>query len=357
MRKFLAVICGLLALLVITFILCLVYYKKSIGPVSNDSKEIIFTIKENDTYSTISNRLEEEGLINSKFIYKLYLKLNPPSGSLKVGDYYLRKNMSIKEIISTLSGKAISNDIVITFKEGKNMRYIASLIAENTNNTEEDVFKLLSDKEYLNELIKEYWFIDESILNSKLYYPLEGYLYPNTYNFKSKDVTVKEIFKTLLDEMEKRIEPYKKDIQSSKYTFHELLTMGSVVELEAKNTNDRAIVASVFYNRLNSNMSLGSDVTTYYAAKVDMSERDLYQAELDSVNPYNTRSVSMVGKLPVGPICNPSISSIVAAIKPASTSYYFFVADKNGKVYYTKTNEEHNALVAKLKKEGLWYTY
>ena len=357
MKKFLALVCGLLVLLISVFIICLVYYKKTIGPVSSDSKEIIFEVKEGDTYYSIGGKLENEELINSEFMYKIYLKLNPPSEKLKVGEYYLRKNMNLKEIITTLSGKSISNDIIITFKEGKNMRYIASVIAQNTNNTEEDVYSLLSDKEYLKELISEYWFIDDSILNSNIYYPLEGYLYPNTYNFKNKDVTVKEIFKTLLDEMAKQIEPYRNEIQSSKYSFHQLLTMGSIIELEAKNSSDRSMVASVFYNRLNSNMPLGSDVTTYYAAKVEMSERDLYQYELDSVNPYNTRSSTMSGKLPVGPICNPSSSSILAALKPSSSDYYFFVADKNGKVYYTKTNEEHNTLINKLKREGLWYTY
>ena len=143
----------------------------------------------------------------------------------------------------------------------------------------------------------------------------------------------------------------------SSNNYHQLLSLASVVELEAKDPTDRLNVAAVFYNRLNANMQLGSDVTTYYAAKVDMSERDLYAAELNAVNPYNTRSSTMAGKLPVGPICNPSISSIIAAITPAKNNYYFFVADKNGDVYFTKTLQEHNAKIAELKRKGLWFTY
>lgn len=343
---------------IITVIGGLVYYKSQIGPVSNSDEQILFTIEEGDTYYSIGTRLEKQGLIKSETVYRVYLKLNSPTDGLKAGDYYLSPNMDIEKIIETLTnGKAISHDISITFKEGKNMRFVASTIASNTNNTEEDVYNLLKDKDYLNELIQEYWFIDSSILNSNIYYSLEGYLYPNTYSFKDENVTVKEIFKTMLDETSKQIENYKTDIINSKYSFHEILTLASIVELEALNEPDRATVASVFYNRLKYNMSLGSDVTTYYAAKVDMSERDLYINEINDNNAYNTRSTSMIGKLPVGPICNPSISSIVATLKPSNTNYLFFVADKNGKVYYTTTNAEHEQLIMKLKSEGLWYEY
>lgn len=196
-----------------------------------------------------------------------------------------------------------------------------------------------------------------SILNTNIYYSLEGYLYPNTYNFKNKDVTVKEIFKVMLDEMEKQITPYKDNIIASQYNFHNLLTLASIIELEALNEPDRAYVSSVFYNRLKVGMQLGSDVTTYYGSKVDMAERDLYVTEINDVNAYNTRVSAMAGKLPVGPICNPSISSISAAVKPANTEYYFFVADNKGKVYFTKTNAEHEQTIATLKRQGLWERY
>ena len=352
-------------LIAITFCLCilaivgaLLYFKSELSAVDKSSKEnITFVVEQGDGYSSIAPKLKKSKLIKNEKVYKLYIKLNPPKEDLKVGKYTLSSSMDVKTIVEKLQGKAVEEDITITFKEGKNMRYVAKVIADNTNNTEEDVFNKLKDKEYLNKLIKQYWFIDKSILNENIYYPLEGYLYPETYKFKNKDVTVEEIFKVLLDQTEKEIQPYKNDILASKYTFHQLLSLASVVELEAKNPTDRINVAAVFYNRLKSNMSLGSDVTTYYAAKVDMSERDLYAAELNAVNAYNTRSSSMAGKLPVGPICNPSISSIVAAISPGKNNYYFFVADKNGEVYFTSTLAEHNAKIAELKRKGLWFTY
>ena len=265
--------------------------------------------------------------------------------------------MGVEEILNTISDgkKATSTDIQIGFVEGKNMRYVASVIAKNTNNTEDDVYNLLKDQAYLNELINTYWFIDKSILNKNIYYSLEGYLYPDKYNFKDKNVTVKEIFKVMLDEEEKKLAPYKDEIIKSKYSYHEILTMASIIELEAYGA-DRAKVAGVFYNRLNINMALGSDVTTYYGSKVDMGSRDLYVKELNDTNPYNTRNANMVG-LPVGPICNPSIDAIEAAIRPTKSNYLYFVADKDGKVHYTSTYQEHLNIIQKLKSEGKWIEF
>ena len=113
----------------------------------------------------------------------------------------------------------------------------------------------------------------------------------------------------------------------------------------------------VFYNRLKDNWSLGSDVTTYYGAGVDLTERDLTSVELNNANAYNTRVSTMAGKLPVGPICNPSTISIEAALYPTEHDYYYFVSDKTGKTYFTKTDKEHIDKKNELIKAGLWYTY
>jgi UPF0755 protein len=157
--------------------------------------------------------------------------------------------------------------------------------------------------------------------------------------------------------MEQKLDEYKSQITGLNISVHRLITVASIVELEASNVLDRPDIASVIYNRIKNNMSIGSDVTTYYAIKVDMGERDLKQSELDAYNPYNTRGPNMRGKLPVGPICNPGIDSIKAALNPSTTDYLYFVADKNGKVYFAKTDSEHNSIIQKLKSQGLWYSY
>ncbi len=344
----------------VIFIIVILYflYQWGLKPVTNKNTPVEFTISSGQTYLTIAKGLKEKKLINSELVYKIYVKLKKPS-NFRAGTFSLNQNMGVEKIIEALSNDSelTTDSITITFPEGKHMRQIAKIIENKTNNKEEEIFDLLQDKEYLQQLINEYWFLDESILNTKLYYSLEGYLFPDTYQFQNKNVTVKEIFKKMLNQTGKKLEPYKEEIEKSDYSLHEILTFASIVELEATRSDDRAGVAGVFYNRLEAGWSLGSDVTTYYGAKVEMSERDLYQSEIDEVNDYNTRAVKMVGKLPVGPICNPGVDAIKAAIEPTEHANYFFVADKNGKTYFSKNNQEHENKVAKLKDEGLWYEY
>ena len=357
MKKIVISISSLISCLIILMCILMILYYNGIKPVNNNKKIIEFEVKENNNYYSIANKLYEEGLIKSTFWYKVYLKLNKPS-KIKSGLYSLRSNMSVSEIVDTLSknGKDI-NTISITFKEGYNFYDIIDTITYNTNNKEEDIINLLNDEEYLEFLIDKYWFITEEIKNELLYYPLEGYLYPDTYQFKNKDVTVKEIFEALLNQMEQKLNPYKEKINESNYSIHNLLTLASIIELEGVNDLDRKDISGVFYNRLKNNMNLGSDVTAYYGAKVRLSERDLYKNELNDNNGYNTRISTMAGKLPIGPICNPSIESIEASINPNENDYYYFVSDKNKKTYFSKTLTEHNQKIQELKRNNLWYNY
>ncbi len=335
------------------------FYNSSLKAVRKDeSNEVIVEIKNGSTATDIAEVLKEKNLIKNAFTFKIYTKLNKISG-MQAGTYKLNQNMDVKQIVESLKKGTdyFPDEINITFLEGKNMRWIAKNIEENTNNTENDVFEKLEDEEYIKSLIDKYWFLTDEILNKDIYYPLEGYLFPDTYNFSSKNVTVEDIFSAMLDQMEEKLEDYKEEINRNGYNVHKLLTVASIVELEAANVEDRSGVASVIYNRLRKNMALGSDVTTYYAIKVDMSERDLYQSELNTYNPYNTRGPRMEGKLPIGPIGSVGIESIKAALYPNETEYLYFVADKNGKVYFGKNNEEHNKNIQMLQNKGLWYTY
>ncbi len=357
-NKILIPILIVLFIIIIIAVSAVIYYNVSLKSVSNKSEEIVIEIKKGWSNSEIAEQLKEKGLINNAFTFKIYTKLNKVSG-MQAGTYKLNKNMDAKQIIDALKNGSsyYPETIDITFLEGKNMRWIAKTIAAKTNNSENDVYAKLEDKDYLNTLIDKYWFISDDILDKNIYYPLEGYLFPDTYNFLNASVTVEDIFKTMLDEMEKKLEPYKAEIQEKEISVHKLLTVASIVELEVSDGGDRAGVASVIYNRLKKNMSLGSDVTTYYGIKVDMSERDLYQSELDKYNPYNTRGPRMEGKLPVGPIASVGLESIIAALEPEETNYLYFVADKNGKTYFAETLSKHQAIVSDLKSKGLWYSH
>ena len=328
-----------------------------VSPVSIESDKVSFNVKSGTSTTQIINDLKKENLIRSRKFAILFIKINKIE-SIKAGDFELDRNMSLRKIFSILtdSSKIKEETITITFHEGKNMRGIAKIIEDNTDITENDIFNTLSDKEYLKSLMEDYWFLSDEILNTDIYYPLEGYLAPDTYEFR-KNATIKDIFKSMLEQEAKILDKYKKSIDSSNMNTHQIITLASIAELEGKNSEDRKNIIGVFMNRLQYNIPLGSDVTTYYAAKVDMGERDLYQAEIDSANPYNTRPMSSAGKLPVGPICNPSEEAINAVINYTPNDYFYFVADKNGKLYFTKTDSEHNAKISELKQKGLWFEY
>lgn len=352
-KKGIIAITLLIIIILIPIIMIVVYFSK-LRPVTRQDITVELKIMEGDTLYSIASELEEQELIKSSFVYKIYLKTHKKIG-LKVGTYELNKNMGVKKIVETLLGDEYKEDYInITFKEGLNIRQIAEIIHENTNNTTDDVYNLLKDGSYIDSVIDEYWFITNEIKNENIYYPLEGYLFPDTYQFKN-DATVKDIFKVLLDQMDIELSKYKTQIENSSFTVHQLLTLASIVELEAGTSHERNGVAAVFYNRINNGWTLGSDVTTYYAEQKTFNE-DLTATEINACNSYNTRGTCFAG-LPVGPISNPSSESLDGVMNPQVNDYFYFVADKNGNTYFTKTISEHQQIIQKLKREGLWYTY
>lgn len=352
LKKKFKIILVLVAILLIGIATLLGTYCYFKSPVSNDKKEVSIVIENGSTISDIAALLKKEGLIKNENFFKLYVKLKKVS-NVYAAKYYFSPSMNLDEIINTLNeGGYNENEISITFKEGINMRGIAKLIKENTSNSEDDVYKKLKDEKYLNSIIEKYWFLTDDIKNSKIYYSLEGYLFPDTYRFNSKDVTVEEIFNKMLDQMEKELNKYKKQIENSKYSVHELITLASITQSEGYNEDDFKNIASVFYNRLKTGMALGSCVTSYYGVKKDMTD-ELLQKDIDASNPYNTRGNNPVS-FPVGPISMPGAKALDATLDPIETSYYFFVSDKNSKLYFTKTLNEHERMITKLQNEGLW---
>ena len=322
------------------------------GPVnSNDKNDVEVVIENGSSSSSIGKLLKDKGLIKSELLFKIYLKLNNVN-SLKASTYKFNKSMDLVSIIKVLEkGNSYNPDEVrITFKEGLRITDYAKVIDKNTNNNYDDILLVFKDLDYTKSLISKYWFLTDSILDSNIYYPLEGYLAPDTYHFKNKDVSVEDIITTMLDEEEKKLEKYKNSLSSN---IHYYMTMASIVELEGTNSENRKMIVGVFENRLNSGMNLGSDVTTYYGLQAAMTS-DLTTEQFNSSNPYNTRGAGMIGKMPVGPICNPSLSSIEASINPTKSDYLFFVADKHGNIYYTKTNKEHDQKVQEIKDKGDW---
>lgn len=347
--RVLALILGFIGLLLIS---CFIYYQYNISPTDKSSKaNIEVVIPEGMSTTDIAKTLYDKGLIKNEFFFKVYLKLNKVS-SLKASTYLLTKSMSMKEIVIELeNGNTNDNVIKLTFKEGENIKDYANMISKKTNITSEEFISTIKDTTFLTKLIDDYWFLTDSILNENIYYPLEGYLFPDTYEFSKDNLNSEIIIRKLLDEEERKLAVYKDVLEKS--DIHSIITLASIAELECVKDEDRKTIISVFNNRLAKGMNLGSDVTTYYAFDEEMSS-DLTSEMFNTYNPYNTRSSKMAGRLPVGPICNPSLSSIDAAINPNSSDYLYFVADKNRNVYFTKSATEHEEKVQELKENGDW---
>ena len=357
-NKIKIILCSVLLLILVLILIIILLYKSFTSPVNKNNKEVNeYEVKSGENYSVIASNLKKEGYIKNELIFKIFVKLMEPK-SLEAGIYELSPSMDLKTIIDTFNkgAKDTRETVSITFVEGKNMRYVINKITDNMNITEEDILNKLKEEEYLNSLIDKHFIITDEIKNNDIYYSLEGYLYPDTYTFY-KDSTIEDIFEKMINNLENKLTKYKDEIESSGYTFHQMLTLASIIEAEAGKSKDRKDVASVFYNRLKDNWSLGSDVTTYYAEKLELWSRDLYKKEINRCNAYNTRSSCMSGKLPVGPICNPSIDSVIASIEPSETNYYYFVADVYGNTYFSETAAAHDKMVSKLKSEGKWYEY
>lgn len=336
------IIISLIVVVLITIFSLITYYNYSLKG-SNDNTKVTLVISEGMYSKQIVDEIYNAGLIKNKYSGYIYLKLHK-NINLQAGVYEVNKNMSFKEIINRINnGDVVRNEVSVTFIEGKRLSTYIKQISEAFPFEEKEIETLLSDKEYLNKLIDKYWFLTDEILQKDIYYPLEGYLAPNTYYF-DKNSSIENIIEKMLDASKVILDKYKDNIENSKYSVHELLSMASIIELEAVTEEDRQTVSQVIYKRLNIGMTLGMDVTTYYAVKKDMSE-ELWYKDLNVNNPYNTRVVS---GLPIGPICNVSTSAFAAVFNPKDTDYLYFYADvKTGKVYFAKNETEFYELIRK----------
>lgn len=335
----------LITILCIILVLCIglgSFFLYGMSPKEKESENVLFTLNTGTSKLTLADSLEDAGLIRSALVLKAYLALNSKM-NLQAGIYELNASMSPKEILNKIEKGEVKNDsITVTLIEGRRLKEYLETISNKLTIPYEQLETKLSDQEYLNTLINKYWFLDESILNSELYDPLEGYFFPDTYEFKEQN-TIEEVVEKILNHTEQKLNTVKESIDNSSYSVHEILAAASIIELEAVTEEDRNTVSQVIYSRLNKKMGLGMDVTTYYAVKKAMGD-SLTLTDLKTVSPYNTSEMngSMAGKLPVGPICNPSLMSITAALNPTQTDYLYFYADiKTGKVYFSKTFEEH----------------
>lgn len=318
------------------------FFRVNTSPTSKDSEQVRFSVSENYTYSTLGSKLEEEGLIRSEFFYKALVRAMRPD-RLEVCTYTLDKNMGTLKIIEVLERgcKSSSEAITLRVPEGRNINQIAAIVEQVTTNSKEDVIRVWNSAEFVDEVIEKYDFVDDVIKSKDVMYPLEGYLFPSTYELANENVSPKTVAFRMLDQMGVIYERHKEDIESSGMSFHEVLTLASIVEYEAILDEDRSVVSSVFHNRLNQGWRLESCATLGYALGEWKSQYSTADTQVDHA--YNTYQNS---GLPPGPGGMPGEASIVAALNPSSTDYMFFLANvcdpNDNKTYFSRTNSEHN---------------
>ena len=314
---------------------------------AQDATVVEFEVAPGSSLSGVARKLEEAGLIHNHTVFKYMADFMGMGQKIQSGDYALSRSMSSTEILNQLvSGDGKPLTMNITIIPGWTVEDVAAYLKDKKILKNVDEFLALCRT---GENYGGYYFIDEVLSGGDVpqrRYALEGYLSPNTYEiytYSSADT----IIKRLLSQTDSAWSPnYVERAQQLGMSFDEVLTLASMIEKEAK-TADFAKVSAVFHNRLKTGMTLGSDVTIKYASgseKMALTDSDL---SLDS--PYNTYRNK---GLPVGPICNPSMDAVIAALYPneqfvAQKYLYFCSTDPDsGELHFSKTLEEHEAVVS-----------
>lgn len=321
------------------------YIKSALEPVDpNDESQKSVEIPLGSSTSQIAGILEKNGIIKNDLIFRFYTKFNNESG-FQAGEYQLTSSMKLNEVIDSLqSGKLIKDPAFkVTIPEGRTLDQIAGTLAKKSQFTKDEFLTKVNDKEYVKELMEQYpGLLTEEILNEEIKYPLEGYLFASTYPIYVEDPTIDQIVHKMLDQTKEVVLPYKEqltqlDILNEDMTVHDLMTMASLLENEARTSENRKKIASVFYNRLEEEMPLQTDPTVLYALG-EHKDRVLYE-DLEVDSPYNTYEEE---GLPPGPISNFNENALKAVVQPADTEFLYFLADDEGNIYYSKTLENHN---------------
>lgn len=321
------------------------YVKSALLPVDANSEKVIpVEIEIGTNLTSIASLLEKKGVIQDARIFKYYAKFNNES-EFQAGNYKLTKSMTLDELIESLkTGKVYREPIFsMNIPEGRTLEEISLRIEEKTSHSAKEFMDLITKPEFIDQMIDRYpILLTEEIKGENLRYALEGYLYPATYSFYEENPSLESIIDEMLSATDKKITPYAEVLAEQEKTVHWLLTFASLLEEEATAETDREMIASVFKNRLGKPMPLQTDPTVLYALG-EHKDRVLY-SDLEVDHPYNTYKIQ---GLPPGPISNPGLVSIEAVLNAPKSDNFFFLADKKGTNYFSKTYEEHLANIEK----------
>ena len=314
----------LIVLLLIIVIALTSMFISTINKPLKISDSQVVDVKEGDSFYSIINSLSNENKIKSPFIIKIYAKLTGLDLEVVPGSHTLDKGMSVKDIAKTLKDTNNANEITLTIPEGFNIEDIAARVEEKG---------ICSKDEFLNA-VKSYPLPSYVKDNSDKRYNLEGFLFPDTYNFEI-GVEPQYIIKTMIKRFEEVWNEITQGLDIKEDNIENIINVASIIEKEARVDEDRPLIASVIYNRLKQNMPLQIDATVIYAHGYYI--ENVRNRHLAIESKYNTY---LHKGLPVGPICNPGAPSIKAALHPSDTNYLFYLLASDDEHYFTDNYDD-----------------
>jgi UPF0755 protein len=293
---------------------------------SENSQPVELRVEQGEPFAAVVRKLRAQRVIPNEKLFSLWARLTGSDKKIQWGVYRFDPSLAPQEVLQRLvTGKRVF--LMVTIPEGLTIKEIAELLAKMQIADREKFLAAAADPKLLATLGLQ----DKG---------LEGYLFPNTYQFTPM-TSEREIILTMAEQFRKASEPIWAQLSSGhNLNRHEIITLASIIEKETGVEAERPWISAVFHNRLKRNMALQSDPTVIYGLKEF--DGNLTRKDLKDQNPYNTYRIPA---LPPGPICNPSLASIKAALRPADVPYLFFVSKNDGTHIFSQDLESHNQAV------------
>ena len=315
------------------------------------SEEVIdINIPEDATLDEVADILHDNSIISFPGLFTFYGNLKKDNGEFVAGAYSVSPSMSYDELRSAFKPKRATGTTWITFPEGSTCDEIINILVGYGIGTREGYIDVINNYDF-----SYYWFVAELPENTDRFYRLEGYLFPDTYEFYNSSSEIMVVNKMLARFEEVFVEDYRTKAKELGYTVDQIITLASIVEKESGSAADFRTISSVFHNRLNNKAKfpkLESDATVIYAMQVmanGVRPETVKPEDLKIDTPYNSY---LYNGLTPGAIANPSISAIRYALYPADTGYYYFVADKSGNTLFASSLAEHEKNIEAIKNDN-----
>ena len=302
------------------------FIKTPVDP--GNSTKISFIIKQGDSVNKLTGDLKAKGLLIDENAFKSYLKKNAIDGKIIAGRFYLNKTQTIPEIAATITDPKQS-EFSITIKEGATVADIDKNLAEMEVITPGTFIQAVKNFDSYDK----YPFLDRA-KQQILTHPLEGFLFPDTYFIDPQKFASEDLIQIMLNNFKKRMGD---NIgKTGTRTLFNTIIMASIIEKEVRTEKDLPIVSGILWKRLDDGWMLGTDSTLLYLK----GDNIINYEDLQKDSPYNTRNHA---GLPPGPICNPGLKAIIAALNPQESKYFYYLTKPDtGEVVYAVTNDEHN---------------